>query len=329
MTPFERYLDDTAAELQPLAPNAASRDWLMGALTAARCALAGDGHQARYTRTLAALPEIECAQCIPGGIVEALPSGPLTSSSEVQLRTCLGELMPWRKGPFALAGVTIDAEWRSDLKWARVLPHVRALNGRCVLDVGCGNGYYTWRMLGAGAALVVGLDPAVLPLAQFLAVRRYLGPAGNHLIGVGSAALTRPLEWFDTVFSMGVLYHRREPLTHLRELRRALRGNGELVLETLVIDATGLESLVPVGRYAQMRNVHAVPSCLLVARWLEEAGFHDVRCVDRTATTADEQRRTAWMNGPSLADFLDPVDVTKTIEGHPAPLRAVFIAQAQ
>ena len=44
-------------------------------------------------------------------------------------------------------------------------------------------------------------------------------------------------------------------------------------------------------------------------------------------TSTEEQRRTEWMVTESLADFLDPNDPTKTIEGYPAPLRAVLIAR--
>jgi tRNA (mo5U34)-methyltransferase len=41
----------------------------------------------------------------------------------------------------------------------------------------------------------------------------------------------------------------------------------------------------------------------------------------------DEQRPTAWMRFESLPDFLDPDDPTHTVEGLPAPRRAVLIAK--
>ena len=44
------------------------------------------------------------------------------------------------------------------------------------------------------------------------------------------------LRAFDTVFSMGVLYHRKSPIEHIEQLRNQLKDDGELVLETLVID---------------------------------------------------------------------------------------------
>ena len=101
---------------------------------------------------------------------------------------------------------------------------------------------------------------------------------------------------------------------------------GELVLETLIIDGGPNEVLVPGERYAQMRNVWFIPSAAALVGWLEKCGFENVRIVDQSLTTTDEQRRTPWMRNDSLAEFLDPTDPTLTIEGHPAPKRAVLVA---
>ncbi len=238
----------------------------------------------------------------------------------------LRNLMPWRKGPYSLYGTEINTEWRSDWKWERVLPHISSLAGRTVLDVGCGSGYHMWRMLGAGAHFVVGIDPMQLFLCQFEAVRKLLNDDRRaHLLPVGIEQLPA-LQAFDTVFSMGVLYHRRSPLDHLLQLRNQLMSGGELVLETLVIEGDVNQVLVPGERYAQMRNVFFIPSAEALKSWLEKSGFVDVRIVDYALTTTDEQRRTDWMTSESLAEFLDPNDSRKTVEGYPAPLRAVLVA---
>ena len=44
-------------------------------------------------------------------------------------------------------------------------------------------------------------------------------------------------------------------------------------------------------------------------------------------TSTDEQRRTDWMINESLSDYLDPDDPALTVEGYPAPKRAVLIAR--
>ena len=238
----------------------------------------------------------------------------------------LRNLMPWRKGPYSLYGTDIDTEWRSDWKWQRVAPHVSSLAGRTVLDVGCGSGYHMWRMVGAGAQLVVGIDPMQLFLCQFEAVRKLLGDDRRaHLLPLGIEQLPT-LQAFDTVFSMGVLYHRRSPLDHLLQLKNQLVSGGELVLETLVIEGDERDVLVPGERYAQMRNVYFIPSAAALKSWLEKCGFVDVKIVDYAVTSTDEQRRTSWMTSESLAEFLDPQDASKTVEGYPAPLRAVLVA---
>lgn len=238
----------------------------------------------------------------------------------------LRNLMPWRKGPYSLYGTDINTEWRSDWKWDRVLPHISSLAGRTVLDVGCGSGYHMWRMIGAGAHLVVGIDPMQLFLVQFEAVRKLLNDDRRaHLLPLGIEQLPA-LQAFDTVFSMGVLYHRRSPLDHLLQLKNQLVSGGELVLETLVIEGDVNQVLVPGERYAQMRNVFFIPSAEALKSWLEKSGFVDVRIVDFARTTTEEQRRTDWMTSESLAEFLDPDDASKTVEGYPAPLRAVLVA---
>ncbi len=135
------------------------------------------------------------------------------------------------------------------------------------------------------------------------------------------------LACFDTVFSMGVLYHRKSPFEHLFELRGALRPGGELVLETLVVEGDEKTVLTPEGRYAKMRNVWFIPSVPLLEIWLQRCGFSDIRCVDVNRTSVDEQRATEWMIEESLAAFLDPDDPLRTMEGHPAPLRAIMVAK--
>jgi tRNA (mo5U34)-methyltransferase len=85
---------------------------------------------------------------------------------------------------------------------------------------------------------------------------------------------------------------------------------------------------MPEDRYAMMRNVWFLPSTETLLLWLRRAGFSKARVVDRARTTTDEQRQTEWMAFNSLSDFLEPGCPEKTVEGYPAPLRAVVIAEA-
>ena len=258
--------------------------------------------------------------------VESIPTEPLSAGETQRITHHLKQLMPWRKGPYHLHGIHIDTEWRSDFKWDRVLPHLAPLKDRTILDVGCGSGYHMWRMVGEGAKMVVGIDPTELFLCQFEVVRKLLGNDRRaNLIPLGIEQM-QPLAAFDTVFSMGVLYHRKSPLDHLSQLKAQLVKGGELVLETLIIDGDMNTCLVPADRYAKMKNVYFIPSVPCLINWLEKVGFKNVRCVDQAVTTLEEQRKTDWLENESLVDFLDPTDHSKTIEGLSAPKRAVILA---
>ncbi|QEA40524.1 tRNA 5-methoxyuridine(34)/uridine 5-oxyacetic acid(34) synthase CmoB [Pistricoccus aurantiacus] len=254
----------------------------------------------------------------------------LNDAKRRQCKNLLGKLAPWRKGPYTLGGIHIDTEWRSDWKWARIAPHLAPLTGRRVLDVGGGSGYHGWRMTGAGAAFTLVIDPSPRFFYQFQAVRHFIGDADHgrtQFLPVGIEGVPDNLEFFDTVFSMGVLYHRPSPLEHLWQLKACLRPGGELVLETLVVEGDKTRVLLPGPRYAAMPNVYFLPSSRALIDWLERCGFENLRVVDEANTTVDEQRSTDWMTFQSLKDFLDPQDASLTREGYPAPRRAVLLAR--
>lgn len=285
------------------------------------------GDLPRWLDQLRALPDLTTA-AIELNTDAVTLRGEASPDQRQQLESALRGLHPWRKGPFSLFDVFIDTEWRSDWKWRRLTPHIHPLAGRTVLDVGCGSGYHCWRMRGEQARLVVGIEPSPLFVVQFQALQRYIQDHCVGVLPVGVEQLPARLGCFDTVFSMGILYHRRSPFDHLLQLREALRSGGELVLETLVIEGNEGATLVPSGRYAKMGNVWFIPSCLTLELWLKKLGFRQVRTVDVSVTSTDEQRRTDWMRFHSLANFLDPDDPSKTVEGYPAPTRAIILAEA-
>ena len=305
-------LEQWAHELQQLIPE--------------RMAVESHGTMPLWQKALQRLPQLKPSKMELKTKVEIGRPEDLVGSTPEEFSEQLQAFHPWRKGPYNLFGVNIDTEWRSDWKWDRVLPHIQSLKGRKILDIGCGNGYHGWRMLGEGADLVVGIDPTLLSVMQFHVVQRYLVGKNHYVLPLGIEDIPADLACFDTVFSMGVLYHRRSPLDHLVELRGCLQPGGELVLETLIVEGEEGTAFMPEGRYAKMRNVWFLPSTKTMLLWLRRCGFKDVACVDISRTSVKEQRRTEWMKFESLADFLDPKDHTKTIEGHPAPLRAIFTA---
>ena len=284
------------------------------------------GDYAKWSKIVDFLPDLHADEIDLKSAVKSDRTSPLSGGEKQRIIHHLKQLMPWRKGPYHLFGIHVNCEWRSDFKWDRVLPHLAPLQGRTILDVGCGSGYHMWRMVGEGAKMVVGIDPTELFLCQFEAVRKLLNNDRRaNLIPLGIEQM-QPLAAFDTVFSMGVLYHRKSPLDHLSQLKNQLVKGGELVLETLVVDGDVNTVLVPTDRYAKMKNVYFIPSVAALINWLEKVGFTNVRCVDVATTTLEEQRKTDWLENESLIDFLDPNDHSKTIEGYQAPKRAVILA---
>lgn len=256
-------------------------------------------------------------------IVEALPDA---RGDTATLRELLLGLSPWRKGPLTLDGIEIDTEWRSDWKWARLKDSIAPLKGRNVLDVGSGNGFYALEMRKAGAASVIGVDPTLLFAMQFLAINVFADDPAVFILPLRLEETPPAHNAFDTTFSMGVLYHQRDPLAHLKQLRATLRAGGQLVLETIYLPGEDTRAATPDKRYARMRNVWSLPTVSQLVRWLEISGYSDIEIIDQTMTTTAEQRSTEWMTFESLREALDPNDPTKTVEGWPAPHRVVVTA---
>ncbi|MDB3869322.1 tRNA 5-methoxyuridine(34)/uridine 5-oxyacetic acid(34) synthase CmoB [Candidatus Thioglobus sp.] len=275
-----------------------------------------------------AIADIQLTQ--PGKVSFKHPYVAIDTQVDIEnLTQSLKQLMPWRKGPYQIGNLALESEWRGDMKWDRIKHHIKPLTGKSVLDVGSGNGYFTYLMAMQGAEMAVGIEPFLLFNYQFQAIRvlinhppkAYVLPLKLEQMPEGSS--------FDSVFSMGVLYHQKDHMLHLEQLINVMADDGELILETLVIDQQHGDQIIPQDRYARMRNVWCLPSTDTLHTWLQTAGFKNIKLVDVTKTTPEEQRATHWIgdNTQSLQDFLDPNDDNLTIEGLPAPKRAVFICQ--
>jgi len=221
----------------------------------------------------------------------------------------------------------LESEWQGGLKWQRLQNHITPLKNRRVLDIGSGNGYFTLRMAMEGAKKVLGIEPFLLFNYQYAAIKSLANNITNAILLPIRLEEMPKLAIFDSVFSMGVLYHQRDYMQHLSQLKEMMASNAELILETLVVDGPNGYSLIPEDRYAQMRNVHCLPSIKTLESWLIDAKFKNIKVIDINKTTPEEQRRTEWIgdNATSLEDFLNSSDPSLTKEGHPAPTRIIII----
>ncbi len=283
------------------------------------------GDHYRWRRLISEFPQLDASEFQISDTIRIGSSRDGEQDRRELLESKLREFIPWRKGPFELFGIQIDSEWRSQLKWQRLQDRISPLAGRRVLDVGSGNGYSSFRMYGDGADLVIGLEPHIPYYGQFWAVKHYVPDIPVYVLPITMEQMPEGLEGFDTVFSMGVLYHRRSPLDHLLQLFGQLRPGGELILETIYVAGPQGYSLVPRDRYSRMNNVWFIPSIETILQWLDKTGFCNARVIDHSLTTHDEQRQTEWMPFDSLQGALQAEDPSLTIEGYPAPERVIVV----
>ncbi|WP_419168234.1 tRNA 5-methoxyuridine(34)/uridine 5-oxyacetic acid(34) synthase CmoB [Halobacteriovorax sp.] len=253
-------------------------------------------------------------------IFDRIPSLKLNSTETIETAK---ELIPWRKGPFQIGELDIDAEWRSDKKWERLKESLPDLKDKVVLDVGCNNGYYMFEMAKQDPKLVIGIDPVMHNQAQFDFINHFKGHDNLKFELFGIEDLPNFRSFYDVIFSMGVLYHHRHPLEQLISIREALVPGGEMIMETIGIPGEDSTCLFPEDRYSKMRNVWFLPTLACLKNWINRTGFIDIEVLSVSTTNFEEQRKTPWCPPPhqSLEDFLDDNDKSKTVEGYPAPVR--------
>lgn len=230
-------------------------------------------------------------------------------------------LGPWKKGPFRIFGELIDGEWRCDLKWNRIAPYVDSMKDKTILDIGCNNGYFMFKMAQHAPKYTLGIDPSPRVYSQFQFLQNFIKSPTIEMSLLGVENLSHFRESFDIIFSMGIIYHHKNPIEQLIQIKNIMKKNGQLILETLGVDSNESFALFPEDRYAKMRNIWFIPTLQCLINWAKKAKFKDIQVISSTPLTDDEQRVTPWSGPVSLKDFLHPKDKTKTIEGHRAPYR--------
>lgn len=272
---------------------------------------------------LDALESVECA-CSFGDVVGIKSRTPIDETFASEIERVAKMMMPWRKGPFQIFNLFIDTEWQSFLKYNLLEPHFD-LKGKRVADIGCNNGYYMFRMLAHEPSKIVGFDPSALYKCQFDFINHFIkSDIKFELLGVEHLPFYE--EKFETVFCLGVLYHRPDPVGTLKALAKGMQKGGELFLDTFMIDGEEDICLTPETTYSKIPNIYFVPTIKALKNWCLRAGFSDIEVLAVTVTTEDEQRATPWIEGESLGSFLDQEDPTKTVEGYPAPKRVYIKA---
>ena len=280
----------------------------------------------RWRDHLIKFPSIKAESCDFGEVVKIGRTRDVNEEISSLLHQLLIEMVPWRKGPFEVFGIPIDSEWRSNLKWSRLENRIAPLSGKKILDIGCGNGYYCFRMLEQEPEIVIGIEPHLPYVAQFWALKNFIPELPVSILPCRLEEIGDNSYEFDSVFSMGVIYHRRSPIDHLMLCKQCLAPGGQLILESLYIDGPTGHSLTPAKSYARMSNVWFLPTIGTLENWLVRSGFSNIEILNESTTTQWEQRKTDWMPFASLEDATDKTDTSKTIEGLPAPKRIILLA---
>ncbi|MGL1891532.1 MAG: tRNA 5-methoxyuridine(34)/uridine 5-oxyacetic acid(34) synthase CmoB [Spirochaetaceae bacterium] len=234
----------------------------------------------------------------------------------------LKDLMPWRKGPWNYFGTEVDTEWRSNMKWDRVIEAVKPnFKGKRILDIGCNNLYYMYKMLADDPEIIMGFDPLPRYYFNHLLNRRFVQDprVEFELFGVEQAGMFK--NFFDYTFFMGILYHRRDPMGALKNVYDSLKKGGTLIMECSGIEGDDPVALFPEGRYCKAPGYWFLPTWKTIENMLHRTGFTEIETFYKEPHTTEEQRKTPWIQTNSLEDFLDPNDSSKTVEGYPAPVR--------
>lgn len=248
----------------------------------------------------------------------------VSEQDRTAIRTSLQAFMPWRKGPFSVFGIDIDAEWRSCRKWQRLLPVLPDLREKNVADIGCNNGYYMFRMSEHRPRFVLGFEPSVQHYYSFKALNSIAGIGQLNIDLLGVEHLPLFSSCFDVIFLMGIIYHRPSPIDTLRDVYEALSPGGTLILESQAIPGDDSLALFPQTTYAKAPGVYFIPTGRCLANWMKKAGFERVDLFCSHPMSNEEQRRTEWMTFESYTDFLKDGNPLLTAEGYPAPHR-VFL----
>jgi len=276
-----------------------------------------------YQEAIKSLPSYDEVSTSLGDKVEIQIQN-LSTEETKQIKQTALLMKPWRKGPFQINDLFIDTEWQSQIKYNLLEPHFN-LKDKIVGDIGCNNGYYLFRMLTHEPKKLIGFDPSAIYYSQFQFINHFIkSDIVYELLGVEHVEFYE--HKFDTLFCLGVLYHRSDPVAMLKSLFKGLNKGGELILDTFMIDGEGEMCLTPKDRYSKIPNIYFVPTVNALTNWCHRAGFESVEVLEMVITDHNEQRKTEWIDGQSLEDFLDPTDETKTIEGYPAPKRVYIKA---
>lgn len=249
-----------------------------------------------------------------------------TKEETALLQQTVMSMKSWRKGPYYINDFYINSEWRDYIKWQRIAPFCTDLRRKTVADVGCSNGYFMFNLLRYQPEKVIGFDPFQICKYQFDFLNYFVKAKQLEFMLKQDLDLADFSQSFDLILYMGVLYHRRDPVQSLKILKDALKPQGKMLIETMILPGESPEPVEIKDRYSLMKNVYYLTTIHGLQRWLEEAGFSDYKLISVSQTSTFEQRTSEYAPFISLEGFLNPENPLETVEGYPGPRRLIIEA---
>ena len=183
-------------------------------------------------------------------------------------------------------------------------------------------------MLGQGAEAILCLEPNLTHFSQFLAINHFIETNKIRMLPERLETLEMQQTYFDLIFSMGLLYHQRDPSMHLSSLRKRMANTGQLVIETIIVSDDYGDYLEPKGPYASMPNVHFLHTDKGFKALAEKEGLSVIQSSKEVQTTVDEQRKTRWMPFKSYESAIQADNKDLTVENFPAPKRKFYVLES-
>jgi len=159
-----------------------------------------------------------------------------------------------------------------------------ALESASVLDIGTFNGGLAFILERLGAARVVALDNCPAQTLGFAQVKEFLGSNVEYVRGsVYDLRSALGDQKFDLVFYWGLIYHLRNPLLSLDNVRAVLSESGTAYVESHISDGElGDRASLPVARFYR-RNELAndntnwfAPTVACLEDWCASSGLRPV-----------------------------------------------------
>lgn len=146
------------------------------------------------------------------------------------------------------------------------------LTDRRVLDIGCGEGFFSFESERRGAHAVVAIDTRPAALAKFALCARALGSKAETLSLSVYDLDPATMGQFDVVFCLAVLHHLDHPLLAIERIAGVTRGC--LVLE--YVEAVPLlheDAAMLVRRFGERGQFRLLPTRQLMLEMLARVGF--------------------------------------------------------